>query len=305
MTRLVSSTAVLKTECPDLKLVARGKVRDIYEVDATSLLFVATDRLSAFDVVMQNGIPGKGKILTQLTEFWLDRMSKYVETHLITSNIDQMPTIVHQYRNQLTGRSMLVKKLDMLEVECIIRGYITGSGWKEYEQSKTVCGIPLPNDLKQCQKLMEPLYTPSSKAEVGDHDENISPEKAAELIGMELNSEMAKVAINIYNDAHSFLLSKNIMIADTKFEFGLNKQTGKLVLADEVLTPDCSRFWPLLEYEVGRDQNSYDKQIVRNFLESINFDKKTSVALPQTVIDATMKKYIEVFVKITGKAPDL
>ncbi|KAJ9086654.1 Bifunctional purine biosynthetic protein ade1 [Entomophthora muscae] len=300
------SGVVLETECPDLKLLARGKVRDIYHVEEGKLLFVATDRLSAFDVVMENGIPGKGKILTQLSLFWFDLLKDVMPNHLINANFDEMPANVQKYRGQLEGRSMLVNSLTIYPIEAIVRGYIAGSGWKEYQTSGTVCSIPLPEGLLESDKLPSPLFTPSTKAEIGDHDENISPAKAAEIIGAEAASTMEKLALAVYSKARDYALTKGIIIADTKFEFGKDA-AGTMILADEVLTPDSSRFWPVESYQAGKGQDSFDKQYVRDFLLSIGFDKSASqsVTLPEEVVKATLGKYIEAFTLLTGHAPSL
>ncbi|KAI9297568.1 phosphoribosylaminoimidazole-succinocarboxamide synthase [Neoconidiobolus thromboides FSU 785] len=300
------SNVLLESNCPDLELLARGKVRDVYSVDEKSLLFVATDRLSAFDVVMNNGIPNKGKILTQLSLFWFHLLSEVNGHHLITANFEEMPESVKKYRNQLEGRCMLVKKLEILPVEAIVRGYITGSGWKEYQNKGTVCDIQLPVGLKESQKLERPLFTPSTKAEIGGHDENIHPREVAKLIGEEKANLMESVAIKLYEKARDYALSKGIIIADTKFEFGVD-QNGQFTLADEVLTPDSSRFWPVDKYEAGRGQDSFDKQYVRNYLLDNGFNKDTSdpVTLPEDVVQATLNKYIEAFVLITGEQPKL
>ncbi|KAJ1783972.1 Bifunctional purine biosynthetic protein ade1 [Coemansia sp. RSA 2167] len=296
--------ALFESNCPDLKLVARGKVRDLYEVDAESLLFVATDRISAYDVIMKSAVAGKGKILTQISQFWFSFLEPVVQNHLITANIDEMPQVVQQYRDQLQGRSLLVKKVEVLPIEAIVRGYITGSGWKEYEKQGTVCDMALPEGLRESQKLPRVLFTPSTKAEYGDHDENIHPDKCAEIIGEERAKEMARVAEELYSKAAEYALGKGIIIADTKFEFGVDKQ-GNLMLIDEVLTPDSSRFWPTASYKVGRGQESYDKQYLRDYLTSIDFDMHTPIDLPPTVLDNTLKKYIEAYVKLTGNRPEL
>eukprot|EP01134_Creolimax_fragrantissima_P008318 CFRG8318T1 len=283
---------------PGLTLLARGKVRDIYEVDSHSLLFVASDRLSAFDVVMKTGIPDKGKVLTQISMFWFNLM-KDIPNHVITADVNEMPPQVRKYADQLAGRTMLVKKLKMLPVEAIVRGYITGSGWKEYQTKGTVCGLELPKGLVNCSKLEKPLFTPSTKAEDGLHDENIHPNKSAEILGAELNEKVATTAIRIYDTARAYAAERGIIIADTKFEFGLDDDDN-LVLADEVLTPDSSRFWPASEYVAGEEQNSFDKQFVRNYLESIGFDKTNAVSIPDDIIMKSREKYLEAFEIITG-----
>ncbi|KAJ1922258.1 Bifunctional purine biosynthetic protein ade1 [Mycoemilia scoparia] len=295
---------LLESDCPDLKLLARGKVRDLYDIDDDSLLFVATDRISAYDVTMKTPIPNKGRILTQMSVFWFKMLEDIIPNHMITDKIDEMPEKIHKYRDQLEGRSLLVKKVKILPVEAIVRGHIAGSGWKEYKEKETVCDIPLPLGLKESQKLSEPLYTPSTKAEYGEHDENIHPDKAVEILGKENADKVAKVSVEIYKKASDYAAKKGIIIADTKLEFGLDKQ-GNLVLADEVLTPDSSRFWPESTFRVGKSQDSYDKQYLRDYLESINFDKKTPIDLPPLVVDNSLKKYIEAFVKLTGTRPDL
>ncbi|KAI8149064.1 phosphoribosylaminoimidazole-succinocarboxamide synthase [Fennellomyces sp. T-0311] len=293
--------ALLNSDCPDLKLIARGKVRDLYEVDEKSLLFVATDRISAFDVIMKNAIAGKGKVLTQVSLFWFDLLKDVIPNHLITDDFDKMPANVQKYRDQLDGRSILVKKMRVLPVEAIVRGYITGSGWAEYKKKGTVCDIELPKGLVESQKLPTVLFTPSTKAEIGDHDENIHPSKVAEIVGsQELADQMAKTAIELYTKASEYAAKKGIIIADTKFEFGLD-ENNNLTLVDEVLTPDSSRFWPADKYEAGRGQESFDKQILRNYLESIGFDKKTSIELPADVVSNTLDKYKEAYHMLTGQ----
>ncbi|KAI8896348.1 hypothetical protein BC833DRAFT_597715 [Globomyces pollinis-pini] len=291
--------ALLQTQCPDLKLIARGKVRDVYEVTNDALLFVATDRISAFDVVMNSAIAGKGKILTQVSSFWFEFLKDTIPNHVITTDIDEMPESLHKYKEQLQGRSMLVKKLRILPVEAIVRGYITGSAMVEYKNKGTVCDIPMPAGLVESQKLAEPLFTPSTKAEMGDHDENIHPNKLPALIGERYAKELTEMSLKIYTKARDYAASKGIIIADTKFEFGVD-ESGTLVLADEVLTPDSSRFWPAAQYSPGKSQPSFDKQYLRDYLLSINFDKKTGVQLPQLVIDNTMVKYTEVCKILTG-----
>ena len=287
-----------------MKLIARGKVRDIYDIDERSLLFVATDRLSAFDVIMKTGIDGKGKILTQISEFWFDLLKEVVPNHLITTDIEQMPLCVQKYAEQLDGRSMLVRKLKILPVEAIVRGFITGSAMNEYLEKGTVCDMPMPTGLVESQELSHPLFTPSTKAEIGDHDININPDKLAEIIGDSLAKQVQEIAVKVYSKARSFAKTRGIIIADTKFEFGTD-EIGNIVLADEVLTPDSSRFWPADEYKPGKSQPSFDKQFVRDYLKSIQFDKKNGVELPKDVVDATLSKYIHVYKILTGKSPVL
>ena len=296
--------ALVQSDCPGLKLLARGKVRDVYEVDGASLLFVASDRISAFDVVMRNGIPGKGRILTQLSLFWFEHLAACGPNHLITADLARMPASVQRYGDQLAGRSMLVRTLRILPVEAIVRGYLSGSGWKEYRAAGTVCGIALPPGLRESDRLPQPLYTPSTKAELGTHDENISPTRAAEILGAHAEGVEA-FALALYARARDHAASRGIIIADTKFEFGVD-DAGRLVVADEVLTPDSSRFWPADRWTPGRGQDSFDKQFLRDYLERIGFDKDGGgIELPREVIEGTLAKYVEAFRIITGRAPEL
>ncbi len=278
----------------------RGKVRDIYDL-GDRLLIVATDRISAFDVIMKNGIPYKGIVLTQISKFWFDFLSSDIEHHLISDDVADYPEPFCNYADQLTGRSMLVKKVEVLPVECVIRGYLAGSGWKEYQDSGTVCGQSLPEGLRQCQKLAELIFTPATKAELGEHDENISFEICAEIIGADNAKYVRDKSTFIFEKASAHAETKGIILADTKFEWGTTED-GKIILIDEVLTPDSSRFWPADKYEAGRDQESYDKQFVRNYLESINFDKSGSgVELPDDITANTAAKYIEAYEKLTDQ----
>ncbi|KAI8828682.1 phosphoribosylaminoimidazole-succinocarboxamide synthase [Chytriomyces cf. hyalinus JEL632] len=294
--------ALTESNCPDLKLLARGKVRELYELeDPSTLLFVASDRISAYDVIMTNGITGKGKLLTAMSGFWFDHLKGVVGNHLITQDIGQMPAVVQKYADQLEGRCMLVKKLKILPVEAIVRGYITGSGWAEYQKKGTICDIPLPKGLVESQKLEKPLFTPSTKAEIGDHDENIHPSKLAEIIGADYAKKVEELALSIYSAAAEYALSKGIIIADTKFEFGVDEQ-GNVILADEVLTPDSSRFWPADQYVAGKGQPSYDKQFLRDYLTSIKFDKTgAGIAIPDDIVEKTIGKYREAAEILTGK----
>jgi phosphoribosylaminoimidazole-succinocarboxamide synthase len=297
--------ALVASHCPDLKLLARGKVRDVYHLDENHLLFVASDRISAFDVVMRNGIPGKGKILTQLSQFWFELLSSVCPNHLVTSDIGKMPQVVQKYREQLQGRTMMVRKLSILPVEVIVRGYLTGSGLKEYKVKGTVCGLPLPAGLVESSKLPEPLFTPSTKAEIGKHDENIHPDQAARLIGQGHVDQIRNIAINLYTRARDHAQAKGIIIADTKFEFGTDK-VGQVILADEVLTPDSSRFWPSASYRQGVVQDSFDKQYVRDYLEQVQFNKNgPGIELPNDVVQRTRAKYVEAFRLLTGRDPEL
>ncbi len=306
MSASATTHALVQSHLPELKLLARGKVRDVYEVDAQQLLFVATDRLSAFDVVMANGIPGKGKILTQLSLFWFDLLKPHGPNHLVTADMAQMPAVVQRYRDQLDGRCMLVKKLRIFQVEAIVRGYLSGSGLKEYQTSGTVCRIALPAGLVESSKLPAPLYTPSTKAALGTHDQNIHPAEAAKLLGQDFADQVEQRAITLYSAARDYAAGRGIIIADTKFEFGLDPDSGAVVLADEALTPDSSRFWPAASWLPGRPQNSFDKQFVRDYLESIHFDKNgPGITLPDDVVNRTQRKYIEAFRLLTGKEPAL
>ena len=278
---------------PDLQ----GKVRDIYDL-GDFLLLVASDRISAFDYVLEDEIPDKGRVLTQISVFWFNLLSDVVENHLISTDVADLPEKFAPYADYLQGRIMLVKKANMYPVECIVRGYITGSGLKEYQQLGSVCGIELPQGLQNSEKLPSAIFTPSTKADIGDHDENISFERAVEILGIKDAEALRDASLAVYTKARDHAASKGIIIADTKFEFGVID--GRLTLADEVLTPDSSRFWPADEYKVGQEQPSFDKQIVRNWL-SANWDKTGNPPkLPQDIIDQTRAKYIEAFEKITG-----
>jgi len=277
----------------------RGKVRDIYDL-GDKLLIVASDRLSAFDVVMANGIPNKGEVLTQISKFWFDFLAADIEHHLITDDVSKFPAPFNKYADQLAGRSMLVKKVQVLPIECVVRGYLAGSGWKEYQANQTVCGVKLPAGLKQCDKLPEPIFTPATKAELGEHDENISFEKSAEVLGADKAAYVRDKSIGIFEKASDYARGRGIILADTKFEWGI--ADGRIILIDEVLTPDSSRFWPADKYQPGRDQESFDKQFVRNYLESINFNKSgPGVILPDDIVAKTSAKYIEGYERLTGK----
>lgn len=293
-----NDTVLLETSIPYLKLHNKGKVREIFEIDG-NLLLVATDRISAFDVILPNGIPHKGKVLTQMSEFWFELIGELTENHLITTSIDEIDKITEEDRSLLRGRSMLVKKVDVIPVECIVRGYLAGSGWKEYKEHGTVCKINLPDNLKESDKLPEPIFTPSTKAESG-HDENISFEEAVKITGKELAEEIRQKSIAIYKKASEYALTKGIIISDTKFEWG--KYGDKVILIDEVLTPDSSRFWPMESYSPGKPQPSFDKQFVRDYLESCGWDKNPPPpSLPEDVIRTTSEKYLEAYTKLTGK----
>ncbi len=293
---------ILQTNYEDIKLVKRGKVRDIYEIDDKYLL-VSSDRLSAFDVIMNEGIPKKGRVLTKISEFWFEYVNDQIENHIISTNVDEYPEVCHKYKGDLYGRSMLVKKAELIPLECIVRGYISGSGWKEYQKKGSICGIELPKGLVESEKLSEPIFTPSTKAEIGDHDENISEEQAIEIVGKETYEFLKSTTINIYKKASEFASKKGIILADTKMEFGYFN--GKIILIDELLTPDSSRFWPIEDYEKGRAQMSYDKQYVRDYLLSVNFNKQPPApTLPDEVINNTSDKYVQALNKLTGKDLD-
>jgi phosphoribosylaminoimidazole-succinocarboxamide synthase len=287
-------TALVNTDCPGLKLLARGKVRDVYEVDDQHLLFVATDRISAFDVIMKNGIPGKGILLTRISCFWFEWLGDRIPHHFVTADLSEMPASVQSCADQLEGRCMLVRRLSILPVEAIVRGYLAGSGWVSYQQEGRVCGIQLPEGLRQCEELPEPLYTPSTKAELGGHDLNISPEAAEEIMGLDYAHSVEETSLKLYQLARGYAAERGILLADTKFEFGLDA-AGRVVLGDEILTPDSSRVWPAAGYAPGRDQPSFDKQFLRNYLLSIDFDKQTPVTLPDVVIAKTLAKYQEAY----------
>ena len=283
---------VLKTELSSLKLLKRGKVRDIYDLD-NALLIISTDRVSAFDVILPNGIPGKGRILTAMSVYWFRIMEDIVPNHLIASKINDFPEHIKQYRSVIEGRSMLVKKAKPLPVECIVRGYLSGSGWKEYREKGSVCGISLPQGLLEGSELPEPIFTPSTKAETG-HDENITFEEMKKIIGAQLAEEVRIKSISIYKKANDLARKKGIIIADTKFEFGLD-ENNRLLLIDEILTPDSSRFWPAADYKPGQMKDiSLDKQFIRDYLISINWDKKPPApALPEDVVIKTSERYKE------------
>jgi phosphoribosylaminoimidazole-succinocarboxamide synthase len=298
MTSDLLDPVLLQTDFPELELHASGKVRDVYRLGDDSLLFVATDRISAFDYVLATGIPHKGHVLTQISLFWFDFLKDVVPNHLITANVEQYPAIVRKYADQLRGRSMMVRRAEMFPVECVVRGYISGSAWKEYKASGSVCGIKLPAGLKESDKLPEPVFTPATKASSG-HDENISFEAMARIVGADLSRQLRDITLQIYAKAADYARQKGIIIADTKFEFGTTPKG--ITLGDEVLTPDSSRFWPADKYQPGRAQDSYDKQYVRDYLEQIRWNKQPPApALPPEVARRTSDKYLEAYRQLTG-----
>jgi phosphoribosylaminoimidazole-succinocarboxamide synthase len=296
----MNTATVLQTSLSDLPLHRRGKVRDVYEVDAESLLIVATDRISAFDCILPTPIERKGEVLTALSEFWFEKLKDVVANHLIESNVDAMPPAVQRHAATLKGRAMLVRRAQVFPVECVVRGYLVGSGWKDYLRTGSVCGHKLPEGLSESAKLPEALFTPSTKAEEG-HDENITEDQVRELIGAEATALLRDTSLRLYTEAEDYARQRGIIIADTKFEFGLDKD-GKLLLVDEVLTPDSSRFWPADEYAPGRSQPSFDKQFVRDYLETLDWDKKPPApAIPTEIAGATTARYLEAYRLITGK----
>jgi phosphoribosylaminoimidazole-succinocarboxamide synthase len=296
------TTPVITTDFPALNLKHRGKVRDMYSIPGhdDKLLMVATDRISAYDVVMGDAIPGKGAVLTELSLFWFDLLKDIVENHLITADVQQYPALCQQYAEQLQGRSMLVKKTKPLSVECIVRGYISGSFWSAYKKDPVVCGFQLPQGMQESDKFPEPLFTPSTKADLGDHDENISLQQMMDIVGSERAEEIAGICIGLYQKAADFARSRGIIIADTKFELG--ELDGRLILIDEVLTPDSSRFWPVDKYTPGKSQPSFDKQFLRDYLATLTWDKTPPPPpLPPEIIEKTRLRYAEAVEKITGK----
>lgn len=295
---MMTEDVLRESDLPGMKLLKRGKVRDVYELD-DKLLIVASDRISAYDVVMDDPIPDKGKILTQMSLFWFEKVSHIISNHVITSDPQQFPSPAHRFANRLQGRAMLVHKAEPLPVECIVRGYLSGSGWKEYMDKGSVCGIQLPEGLRESEQLPEPIFTPSTKAEKGIHDENISFERACEIIGKDLAKKVRDASLAIYHYGRDYAAKKGIIIADTKFEFGLHN--GDLILIDEILTPDSSRFWPADDYQPGRPQKSFDKQFLRDYLTEIGWEKQPPPPrLPEHIIKKTREKYLEALRRITG-----
>src|SRR5882724_6626425 len=303
MTPELLDPVVLQTDFPELELHASGKVRDVYRLDNEHLLFVATDRISAFDYVLATGIPHKGRVLTQISLFWFDFLRDLVPNHLLTAEVSQYPAPLQKYADQLRGRSMIVTRAEMFPVECVVRGYISGSAWKEYQATGRVCGLELPKGLRESDRLPEPIFTPSTKATSG-HDENISLAEVSRLVGPELSRQLRDLTLAVYVKAADYARQKGIIIADTKFEFGRTPQG--ITLADEVLTPDSSRFWPADKYVPGRSQESFDKQYVRNYLEEIGWNKQPPApALPAEVARKTSEKYLEAYHRLTGAELDV
>lgn len=289
---------VLQTNFEGLKLFKRGKVRDIYDLGEYYLM-ISSDRLSAFDVIMNQGIPHKGEILTQISKFWFDFTTDIIDNHVITMNVDEYPEECNPYKDILKNRSMLVKKAELIPVECIVRGYLSGTGWNDYQKYQSICGIKLPSGLVESERLPEPIFTPSTKAEIGEHDLNITIDKAKDLVGSKIYNILEETALAIYNKAYNYAIEKGIIIADTKMEFGI--LGNKVILIDELLTPDSSRFWPKENYQKGRAQDSYDKQYVRDYLLSINFNKQPPAPdLPEDVIANTSSKYKDALKQLTG-----
>jgi len=296
-------TVLLRSELPDLKLHASGKVRDVYLLGSDQLLFIASDRISAFDYVLASGIPHKGQVLTQISLFWFDFLKDIVPSHLVTADVAHYPAELQKYADQLRGRSMIVARADMFPVECVVRGYISGSAWKEYKATGSVCGINLPKGLRESDQLPEPIFTPATKATTG-HDENISFDAMAQILGGEVSEQLRDLTLSIYKKASEYSRQRGIILADTKFEFG---RTPKgITLADEVLTPDSSRFWPADKYQPGAAQESFDKQYVRDYLEQIRWNKQPPApALPPEVVRKTSEKYLDAYQQLTGRKLDV
>lgn len=294
---MVATKAVIETNLSGLELVNRGKVRDVYQVNEKQLLLVATDRISAFDCVMPTPIPQKGVVLTQISKFWFDLLGHLTRHHLITADFDEMPKALQL--EELRGRAMLVKKTEVFPVECVVRGYLAGSGWKDYQQSGEICGHKLPGGLREADRLPHPIFTPATKAPTG-HDENITELEFVKIVGAEIAAKLSSISLKLYQEASDYALTKGIILADTKFEFGTDN-SGNILLIDEVLTPDSSRFWGLASYEPGQSPPSFDKQFVRDYLETLDWDKRPPApALPEEIIKATRERYFEAYKLLTG-----
>jgi phosphoribosylaminoimidazole-succinocarboxamide synthase len=297
---MMGAATLLQTSLPDLKLERRGKVRDVYRVDDNHLLIVATDRISAFDSVLPTPIERKGEVLIALSRFWFEKLGHVVPNHLLTTDVESMPEAVSRHFEELNGRSMLVTRAEVFPVECVVRGYLSGSGWKDYLRTGEVCGHKLPPDLLESAELPEPIFTPATKAEEG-HDENISEAQVRELLGEEITLFLRETSLRLYKEAREYARSRGIIIADTKFEFG-RSQDGQIILIDEALTPDSSRFWPLESYTPGKSQQSFDKQFVRDYLETLSWDKKPPAPpIPSDIAEATTSRYLEAYKLITGR----
>ncbi|MCD6051815.1 MAG: phosphoribosylaminoimidazole-succinocarboxamide synthase [Verrucomicrobia bacterium] len=295
---MMSDQTLLQIDLPGIPKVKSGKVREVFDL-GDSLLFVASDRISAFDCIMPNGIPRKGEVLTQISHFWFDQTEKLVPNHRLAKANDPLPAVLQPFADRVARRSMIVKKSQPLAIECVVRGYLAGSGWKEYKASQTVCGIKLPAGLKESSELPEPIFTPATKAETG-HDENISFEEAVKIVGKDIAEKARDLSLKIYNFARDYARQRGIIIADTKFEFGI--YNGELILIDEVLTPDSSRFWPADQYQAGKGQPSFDKQFVRDYLETLDWDKTPPApALPNEIVMKSQAKYLEAYERLTGK----
>lgn len=296
---MMSAATLLQSSLSNLKLLRRGKVRDVYVVDEESLLIVATDRISAFDCVLPTPIPRKGEVLVALSEFWFKKLGHIIPNHLITTDVERMPEVVQKQSGELRGRSMLVRRAEVFPIECVVRGFLAGSGWKDYLRTGEVCGHKLPPGLQESSELPEPIFTPSTKAEHG-HDENISEADVREILGAQTTTFLRDTSLKLYNEARDYARGRGIIIADTKFEFGVNSD-GQPMLIDEVLTPDSSRFWPLEVYVPGKSQPSFDKQFVRDYLETLHWDKKPPApAIPPDVAEATVGRYLEAYRLMTG-----
>ena len=296
----MSAATLLQTSLSDLKLSKRGKVRDVYAVDDEQLLIVATDRISAFDCVLPTPIERKGEVLTALSEFWFNKLGAVVPNHLITTSIEAMPDPVRRHADKLRGRSMLVRRTEVFPVECVVRGYLVGSGWKDYQRTGEVCGHRLPEDLRESDELPDPIFTPATKAEEG-HDENISEQRMREILGDEDTSFLRDTSLRLYNEAREYARTRGIIIADTKFEFGRDAN-GQIILIDEALTPDSSRFWPLAGYAPGKSQPSFDKQFVRDYLETLDWNKQPPAPpIPAQIAEATTARYLEAYKLLTGE----
>jgi len=298
----MTAAALIQTDLPELNLLHRGKVRDMYAIPghADKLLLIATDRISAYDVVMNEPVPGKGRVLTQISLFWFKLLADIVPNHLLTADVNQYPAVCQQYRDQLEGRSMLVRRTKVMPIECIVRGYLSGSFWSAYKKNTTVCGFALPAGLRESDKFPQPLFTPSTKAEQGLHDENISVAKMEEIVGKETAAKMAEISLRLYSTAAEYALRKGIIIADTKFELGMTPD-GELILIDEALTPDSSRFWPVDQYAPGKGQPSFDKQFLRDYLSSLDWGKQPPPPpLPAEIVEKTAARYEEAAQRLTA-----